>query len=216
VRRAVRLLAALGTGALLLGPAAARAQRPGDAVPWTLRDSLRQREADFRHPIALPAACPATELWHHLEWEWRRRPRVMVATLWGLSEGEDSASFQRLQRDAAAEPEVARAYAACHAASAAAFWHLVLSASGAERRTLADCREHVDWQRSRYRGSVRNAARWYTGRTSERVPAAHAPYVAFTALLAGQQHNPRTMALYRACYRDDPQALRDYVAEKGR
>ena len=212
----MRLLAALCGGALLLAPATARAQRPGDAIAWTLRDSLRQREAEFRHPVDLPAACPATELWHHLEWEWRRRPRVMVATLWGLSEGEDSASFQRLQRDAAVDAEAARALAGCHAASPAAFWYLVLSASAAERRTLADCREHVDWQRSRHRGSVRNAARWHGGRTSDRVPAAYAPYVAMTALLAGQQHNPRTMALYRACYRDDPQALRDYVVERGR
>ena len=107
-------------------------------------------------------------------------------------------------------------YQRCHDASPAAFWYLVVTASSAKRRTLEDCREHIDWQRKTSRGSVRTSARWADGRERGRARAELTPYVAMAALLAGQSHNARAMAGYRACYRDDGAAVREYVASRAR
>ena len=211
-----------GRALLLLALACAAAaplpaQALGDPIAWTLRDSLARR-TDFVHQVALPAECPAVELWNHLEWQWRRQHREVLADLWRLSEGEpgEAKALRGMREREAREPEVAALYQRCHDASPPAFWYLVVSASGAERRTLDHCREHVDWQHGSYRGTVRQAARWLEGRQRSRARPELAPYVAIAVLLSGQQHNARTMALYRACYRDDPEALRAYVMETAR
>lgn len=210
--RTLALLAALACATTPLS-----AQALGDPIAWTLRDSLARR-GDFTHPVALPAECPAVELWNHLEWQWRRQHREVLADLWKLSGGErqEAEALRGMREREEREPAVAQLYQRCHDASPAAFWYLVTSASGAERRTIEDCREHIDWQHGRFRGTVRHAARWLDGRERARAREELAPYVAMAALLGGQQHNARAMTLYRACYRDDPEALREYVAARAR
>ena len=195
----------------------AQAQAIGDPIAWTLRDSLARR-ADFAHPLALPAECPAVELWNHLEWQWRRQHREVLADLWKLTDGEEGeAEALRGMRDRERrEPEVGKLYERCHDASPAAFWYLVTTASSAQRRTLDHCREHIDWQHGQFRGTVREAARWSEGRKRPRGHPDLAPYIGMAALLGGQQHNAGVMALYRACHRDDGATLREYVARKAR
>lgn len=213
-----KLLGIAAAALALLCAAPAGAQQPraiGDTIAYTLRDSIVRRGA-FAHPMELPAACPAPQLWDDLEWQWRRQPTEVLADLWLLSGGEEARALEGMLERESGSAERARRIRDCHDASPAAFWHLVSTASSARPRTLDDCREHVDWQHGRYRGSVREAARWLEGRARGRARAELAPYVALAALMGGQRHNARVMAEYRACWRDDPAALREYVLRKAR
>jgi hypothetical protein len=191
------------------------AQPIGAPIPWTLRDSLSKR-GDFVYAVAIPSECPAAELWEHLEWQWRRQPREVLADVWRLADGGEEKALEGMRDREGRQRDAAIMYQRCHAASPAAFWYLVVTASSAGRRTLEDCREHIDWQRKTSRGSVRSAARWADGRERGRARPELVPVVAMAALLSGQSHNDRAMAGYRACYRDDGTALWSYVASKGR